>query len=471
MPRACPLDAAGLERLAEQYGTPLQLYDEEQIRQNVKSLISAFKTHTSPTFRQFFAVKALPNPAILSVLLSEGCGLDCSSAAELHIAQTLGVPGHRILLTSNFTSYALLRSAVEAKAIVNLDDASLLEPLARACRELSPGADPSRPLSQLPCISFRLNPGLGTTDSETSSNVLGGPNAKFGISPDQIVSAYEQARCLGATRFGIHCMTGSCVRNTAYWEELCARLVKVAGIVRRRLPGLTFDFINIGGGLGIPYRPDQKPIDLIHTAGAIGRAIRSACARIGWASVPSVWMENGRFVTGPFGWLVTRCRAVKRGFGRTYYGLDANMAHLMRPGMYGAYHHITIPSRESSAKRALASVVGTLCENNDWFCRDRSLPQGVKRCDLFVIHDTGAHSHSMGFQYNGTLRAPELLLRSDGRVDLIRQRETIKDLFGNTRMPLDLKRNQKIRQHKRCSGAPRQCSRRLDDEACLRSAL
>jgi diaminopimelate decarboxylase len=454
MPLPIPLSSSHLESLASKYGTPFQIYDEGLIRENCQKLLASFSSRF-PGFKQYFAVKALPNPAILQILVSEGCGLDCSSVSELGIAKALGVPGSDCMYTSNYTSASDLAFAFDYGAIMNLDDVSLVDSLVQVrgkCPEL---------------MSFRLNPGLGRTDSETKSNVLGGPDAKFGVPPEQIVEAYRRAQANGATRFGIHMMTGSCVLNASYWNDTIACLLKAVSQVRSEL-GIEFEFINIGGGLGIPYKPDQVPVDVESLAQQLQSCVESQWAKVldedrktngqsvkalvltnskSCPSPPRLCMENGRYMTGPFGWLVSRCEAQKKSWGQTYYGLDSCMANLMRPGMYNAYHHISVPARgdTTSGKSIVANVVGTLCENNDWFAKDRELPQGIKVGDLFVIHDTGAHSHSMGFQYNGKLRAPELLIRSirkednDKRnVDLIRERETYSCLFDNTIMPNDL---------------------------------
>lgn len=414
---------AKLEQLAETYGTPLQLYDEQLIRENARRLLAAFRRHF-PDFQQFYAVKALPNPAILKILQDEGCGMDCSSSAELHIVEQIGVPGEQVIFTSNFTAKGDLARAFDQKVIVNLDDASLVDSLVAVrgkCPEL---------------ISFRLNPGIGRTDSETKSNVLGGPDAKFGVPPFQIVDAYRRAKAAGATRFGIHMMTGSCVMNQEYWRETVSVLFDTIVTLRKELD-IEFEFMNIGGGLGIPYYPDQQPVDIEAISLMLRQVFDEAMKTHGLSAIPRLCMENGRYMTGPFGWLVTRCEAIKETYGR-YYGVDACMAHLMRPGMYGAYHHITIPAREmETGPREKSHVVGTLCENNDWFAKDRELPL-AKVGDLFVIHDTGAHSHSMGFQYNGKLRAPEVLIRPDGRDTLIRKRETYDALFSNCVTPTDL---------------------------------
>ncbi|DAZ97854.1 TPA: hypothetical protein N0F65_003281 [Lagenidium giganteum] len=421
LPRAVT-DAAQLEALAGKYGTPLQLYDEAGIRTNARALLAAFRMYF-PDFQQFFAVKALPNPAIMRVLQQEGCGMDCSSTAELHSSKELGVPGHQVMFTSNFTSKNDLALAFDQGVIINLDDVSLVDSLVEVrgrCPEL---------------MCFRLNPGLGRTDSETKSNVLGGPDAKFGVPPFQIVDAYRKAKAAGATRFGIHMMTGSCVMEQSYWKETVSILFDTIVQLKREL-GIEFEFMNIGGGLGIPYQPDQSPVDVPSIAKMLHDIFEEARKSHGLERIPRLCMENGRYMTGPFGWLVTRCQAIKQSYGR-YYGVDASMANLMRPGMYGSYHHITVPAREGQTDVQPSHVVGTLCENNDWFAKDRPLPI-AQVDDLFVIHDSGAHSHSMGFQYNGKLRAPEVLLRPSGGDTLIRHRETLDALYGNCVMPADL---------------------------------
>jgi diaminopimelate decarboxylase len=452
--KAVPISASRLEELAKEYGTPFQLYDERAIRENARGLLESFRSRFDG-FSQFYAVKALPNPAILQILVSEGCGLDCSSTSELHAARALGLPADQVVYTSNYTSEADLGTAFDDGVLVNLDDISLVDALVNArgrCPEF---------------LSFRLNPGLGRTDSETASNVLGGPDAKFGVPPHQIVEGYRRAKAAGAKRFGMHMMTGSCVINEDYWQETVERLMDAIAEVKRGA-GVDVDWMNIGGGLGIPYVEGEESVDVDALAARLRRVIDAKAAELGMERAPRLAMENGRYMTGPFGWLVARCEAVKEtadeagpGWGR-YYGLDACMANLMRPGMYGSYHHISVPRHEErvggiaeggiaegsdrdgsdrDTQLQSAHVVGTLCENNDWFGRDRALPAAAEKGDLFVVHDTGAHSHSMGFQYNGKLRAPELLLREDGSVDLIRERETIESLYANCRMPADLARD------------------------------
>jgi len=424
MPLPVPVDTPRLEALAEKYGTPLQLYDGDAMRDNVRELMGSFGK-SFPGFQQFFAVKALPNPAVLKLLIQEGCGLDCSSVSELHIAKELGLPGNKVLYTSNYTSKEDLGTAFDQGVIINLDDISLVDSMVEArgrCPEF---------------MSFRLNPGMGRTDCEAKSCTLGGENSKFGVPPHQIVEGYRKAKAAGAKRFGIHMMTGSCVLSDEYWEETVTAVIDAVKKIREEL-NIDFEMINLGGGIGIPYRPDEAAVNVPGLALKIRAVFDKVFAGDAVAGMkePQVCMENGRYVTGPYGWLVTRCKATKDAYGK-FYGVDSCMANLMRPGMYEAYHHITVPTADKDAPEEKANVVGTLCENNDWFAKGRTLPKS-KVGDLFVIHDTGAHCHSMGFNYNGKLHAPEVILTSGGTKDfLIRDREKIEMLYENTHIPAE----------------------------------
>lgn len=412
MSKEIPLSNEKLNYLVNKYKTPLQLYDANGIIKNTKKLIDTFKIQFNE-FKQFFAVKALPNPSILKLLINLGCGLDCSSVSELYIAQKLGVDGSNIIYTSNYTSDEDLKIAIDQNVIINLDDISLIKSLIKINKKCTE------------TICFRLNPGIGNTGSNTKSNILGGPDAKFGIPPSQIIEAYKIAKDNGCKKFGIHMMTGSCVMNNDYWINSLTILINTIKKISKEL-NIKFDFINVGGGLGIPYKPKDKVIDIIDLSIKMKNLFKS-----NFNNEPKLFMENGRYITGPYGWLISRCRAIKY-TSSVYYGLDACMANLMRPGMYGSYHHITIPTCKSKIKN-YSNVVGTLCENNDWFAKNRLLPDAEVN-DIFVIHDTGAHSHSMGFQYNGKLRAPEVLLYN-GNDYLIREREKIKCLYDNTIIP------------------------------------
>jgi diaminopimelate decarboxylase len=283
-------------------------------------------------------------------------------------------------------------------------------------------------------VCFRLNPKMGTTDSETKSNILGGESSKFGIPEHLIVDAYGYAKVNGAKRFGIHTMTGSCVMNIEYWKNLVDYIFETVYKLKKELD-IDIEFINIGGGIGIPYKPDVEPVDIVELSLILRKSFDENIKRYSVCE-PTLYMENGRYITGPYGWLISSCQSIKKGYNnKIYYGLDACMANLMRPGMYGAYHHITVKKINSSDDcddgYALANVVGTLCENNDWFARDRMLPKNITKGDLFIIHCTGAHSHSMGFQYNGKLRATELVIKRDGTISMIRKGETVLQLYDN----------------------------------------
>jgi len=407
MPVELKLSEDIIKKIAFDFGTPYQLYDEKMILENLEKFLKHMSKNFN-NFRQYFAVKALPNPHILKLLYKNGCFLDCSSLNELKLAETLGIKGEEIMFTSNYTSKEDLEYATKLECIINLDDISILKNLIEI---------------KIPeIICFRLNPGFGKTNSETKSNVLGGKDAKFGIPPFYIVEAYKLAKSYGIKRFGIHMMTGSNITDLSYWKELIEILFENINNIFNET-GIEFEFINIGGGIGIPYRKEEKEINLDDFINILKSSITLMEKKYS-IKCPKLYMENGRYITGPYGWLVSKCNVIKNTYEK-YYGLDACMANLMRPGMYGAYHYISIIGK-NIIKNEKANVVGTLCENNDWFAKGIELPEG-QIGDLFVIHDTGAHSHSMGFQYNGKLRAPELLIKENGSIKLIRRRETFED--------------------------------------------
>ena len=414
MPTVLNLSDNDIKQLVRIYGTPLQIYDGSMIIENQQNFINLMKNNF-PTFRQYFAAKALPNPHMLKMLIDNGSYLDCSSSVELEIANNLGLKGNQIMFTSNYTSKEDLKFAKKLNAIINLDDISLIDDLAS--------------LGDMPeLLCFRLNPGIGKTDSETVSNILGGPDAKFGIPSFQIVEAFKKAKELGVKKFGIHMMTGSNVLNLDYWDELIKILFQNINNIKKTLD-IDPSFINIGGGIGIPYKPNDPKIDIEEFSNKI-RASITREIQLYNIPEPNLYMENGRFITGPYGWLISKCNVIKNTYAK-YCGLDATMSNLMRPGMYGAYHHISIVGKDKETNVEKVNVVGTLCENNDWFAKNRELPI-VEVGDLFVIHDTGAHSHSMGFQYNGKLRCAEVII-FNGKIDgmhYIRRRETIDDYLS-----------------------------------------
>ena len=385
-----------LDAIAAHFGTPFHLYDETGIRETGQALKDAFAG--IPAFQEHFAVKALPNPAILRIIRSIGFGFDCSSVPELSLSRQVGARGADIMFTSNNTTPDEFAAALaDGGAIVNLDDISLLDKL------------PSIP----DLLCFRYNPGA----RRSGNAIIGNPaEAKFGVSHDQLLDAYRRARDLGVRRFGLHTMLISNERDYRYMVQTTRMLLDLVAWLSSEL-GISFEFINIGGGLGIPYRPDDAPLDLP----ALGREAAALLAR----QPLKLTLESGRFVTGSHGVLVTRAINRKETY-RTYIGVDASMSALMRPAIYGAYHHIEVPGK--SGELEVVDVVGSLCENNDKFAVQRPLPRIVPG-DLLVIEDTGAHGHAMGFNYNGRLRPQELLLRADGSVELIRRAETIEDYF------------------------------------------
>ena len=389
---------SNLEAIAEHFGTPFHIYDEVGIRQTVRNLHTAF---ADLTFREFFAVKALPNPHILQILFDEGCGFDCSSIPELVLARQVGAGVDKIMFTSNNTSQHELEMAMgQGGAIINLDDISLLESL------------PEMP----DLISFRVNLG-----SDMGNAIIGEPQqAKFGVPRHKIIEAYRLAQTKGIERFGLHTMAVSNERDADVHLASIKELVLIAQALDDEL-SLSLEFINIGGGLGIPYHPDDAPLDLDKLVQGIKQI---------WQSMgdTKLYMESGRYVTGSHGVLVTRAINKKDSY-RQYIGVDANMSALMRPGMYGAYHHIDVLGKDSKDETHTVDVVGALCENNDKFAIQRALPP-IDVSDLLIIQDTGAHGHAMGFNYNGRLRPQELLLRTDGTIERIRRAETLNDYFA-----------------------------------------
>jgi diaminopimelate decarboxylase len=393
-----------LEAIAQHFGTPFHLYDERGIRETVLQLQSAF---SYAVFQEYFAVKALPNPHVMKILKEEGLGFDCSSIPELLLARQVGAQGQHIFFTSNNTTPAEFEAALaDGGCILNLDDISLIDKV-----------------PQMPeMICFRYNPG----ERRQGNSIIGNPiEAKFGVAHHQLEEAYRRAKERGAKRFGIHAMIVSNERDYQAFVQTSFMLLELIEKINQALD-IQIEFVNLGGGLGIPYRPNDEALDLKRMAAAIERSL-VYFQRLNKYK-PRVYMESGRYITGPHGVLVTRATNHKDTY-RRYVGVDANMSALMRPGMYGAYHHIDVLGKESSEKDVAVDVVGALCENNDKFAIQRPLPP-IEDGDLLIIHDTGAHGLSMGFNYNGRLRPQELLLRSNGTVERIRRAETIEDYFA-----------------------------------------
>lgn len=400
-----------LEGVVEHYGTPFHIYDEKGIRDTGKGLIEAFSGIDG--FREYFAVKALPNPTVMQVLGSMGFGFDCSSIAELKLSRDVGARGEDIMFTSNNTSPEDFAAAEEeGGCVLNLDDITLIDKV------------PVMP----ELICFRYNPG----ERRTGNSIIGNPvESKYGVSHDQLLDAYKSAKAHGVKRFGLHTMLASNELNYSYMVETVRMLLELVEWISGELD-ITFDFINIGGGLGIPYQPEDEPLNITAMAQEVTTLFDAFKSSNGYA--PKMYVESGRFMTGPHGILVTKAINRKHIY-RTYVGVDASMSALMRPGMYGAYHHITVLGKEGEEE--IVDVAGSLCENNDKFAIQRHLPK-IEEGDILCIHDTGAHGHAMGFNYNGKARPKELLLRLDGTVELIRREETLADLFATLSFEADV---------------------------------
>ena len=404
-----------LEAIAAQYPTPFHIYDEKGIRENARRLKAAFAWN--PGYREYFAVKATPTPAILKLLKEEGCGCDCSSMAELVMAEKCGVTGEGIMFSSNETPPEEFLKARQLGGIINLDDITLIPELEEAL-----GGVPEK-------ICCRYNPGGVFTLGETREGfqVMDNPgDAKYGMTRSQIAEAYKILAAKGVKEFGIHSFLASNTLSNEYYPAL-ARILFQLAVDLKNETGAHITFINLSGGVGIPYLPDQPANDIA----AIGEGVRKAYEEIlvpaGMDDV-ALYTELGRFMLAPYGHLVTRATHEKHIY-KEYIGVDACACNLMRPAMYGAYHHITVMGKENAPCDHKYDVVGSLCENNDKFAIDRMLPQ-ISMGDLLVIHDAGAHGHAMGYNYNGKLRSAELLLKEDGSVELIRRAETLEDYFA-----------------------------------------
>ncbi len=403
-----PLSTGELASLTQQYPTPFHLYDEKGLRENARLLQRAFAWN--PGFKEYYAVKAAPNPYLLTLLKAEGFGGDCSSLPEMVLCDKVGITGEDIIFTSNDTPAYEYAKAKELGAIINLDDLSHI-----AYLEEHVG------LTELVCCRYNPGPLKG------GNVIIGKPEeAKYGFTREQLFEGYRQLRDKGVKRFGLHTMVASNELEVDYFVETAQLLFDLVGELSAEL-GITFEFVNLGGGIGIPYRPEEEAVDLL-LLGERMRALYERCIVKNGLAPLDIRLECGRMVSGPYGWLVSRVLHKKETY-KNYVGLDACMANLMRPAMYGAYHHVTVAGKESAPCDYLCDVTGSLCENNDKFAIDRLLPQ-VEIGDLVIIHDAGAHGHSMGFNYNAKLRSAELLLRESGEVMQIRRAETMDDHFA-----------------------------------------
>ena len=398
-----------LEKIVKKYPTPFHLYDEKGIRENCRKLYRAFSWNKG--FREYFAVKATPTPRILQILKEEGCGVDCASEVELMLADKCGFRGEEIMFSSNETTASEYELARKLGAVINLDDITHINFLDRL-------------VGIPPLICCRYNPGghfaLGNT-------IMDHPcDAKYGMTPEQIKESYIRLQKLGAKEFGMHAFLVSGAMTNKYYPALAEIMFKKA-VQLHKETGATFKFINLSGGIGIPYEPEQKANNIAVIGEGVRRAFEKIMVPAGMGDV-AIYTELGRFMLGPYGCLVTTAIHEKHTY-KEYIGVDACAANLMRPAMYGAYHHITVMGKERRPQDHMYDIVGSLCENNDKFAVDRMMPR-IDIGDLLVIHDTGAHGFSMGYNYNGKLRSAEVLLREDGSAELIRRAETPEDYFA-----------------------------------------
>ena len=399
-----------LQEITKTYPTPFYLYDEKGIQENAKALKEAFAWN--PGYKEYFAVKATPNPFLINILREYGCGCDCSSMTELMLSEALGIKGEDIMFSSNDTPAEEFAYAAKIGAIINLDDYTHIDFL-----EKTIGYIPET-------ISCRFNPG---GIFQISNDIMDNPgDAKYGMTTEQLFDAYRVLQQKGAKHFGLHAFLASNTVTNEYYPVLAKVLFELAVMLKKET-GADIRFINLSGGIGIPYRPDQEPNDIR----AIGEGVRKVYEEVlvpaGMGDV-AIYTELGRFMLGPYGCLVTKAIHEKHTY-KEYIGVDACAVNLMRPAMYGAYHHITVMGKEDEPCDHTYDVTGSLCENNDKFAIDRQLPK-IDKGDLLVIHDTGAHGYAMGYNYNGKLKSAELLLKEDGSVQLIRRAETPKDYFA-----------------------------------------
>ncbi|MDT3358461.1 MAG: diaminopimelate decarboxylase [Spirochaetota bacterium] len=407
-----PIGHGQMLELASHMETPFYLYDETAIIEHARRFRKLFAW--APGFCNYYAVKACPNPAILKLLAQEGFGADCSSLPELLLSKASGITGKKIMFTSNDTPPEEFKAAYEAGAIINLDDITHIEALEQAVGTLPD------------TICFRYNPG----PDRTGNAIIGNPvEAKYGVTTSQIVDCYKIMKEKGVKHFGLHTMVASNELDGTYIVET-ARMLFALAIRIQKEAGVRIEFIDMGGGIGIPYRPDQEVMDLAKVSSEMQELYQGMIVPAGLDPLQIVF-ECGRVMTGPYGYLVSKVLHVTKKY-KDYVGLDASMANLMRPALYGSYHHITVVGKDKMPCDHTYDVTGSLCENNDKFAIDRKLPE-VKKGDVVVIHDAGAHGHSMGFNYNGKLRCAEYMLKRDGSVVMIRKAQTCDDYFSTLR--------------------------------------
>lgn len=406
-----PLNNEQLKALVKKYPTPFYLYDEKAIRENMREFTKAFSIF--PSFREFYAVKACPNPYILKILAAEGCGADCSSLPELMLSKMSGIEGKKVMFTSNETPAEEYQYAFKEGNIINLDDITHIEYLKKALGGKLPET-----------MCCRYNPGPA---KHGCNSIIGKPEeAKYGMTREQILEAYKIMKAEGVKHFGLHTMVASNELNPDFFADTAKLVFELAAEIKEK-DDVRIEFTDLGGGLGIPYKPGQKKVDYNEIAQKIRNLYDEIIVPAGLDPLEICW-ECGRPITGPYGWLVSTAIHEKHIY-REYIALDSCMADLMRPGMYGAYHEVSVSGKENAPKDHVYDVVGSLCENCDKFAIQRPLPE-INIGDLVIIHDAGAHGRAMGFNYNGKLRAGEILMREDGSFVQIRRRETVDDLFA-----------------------------------------
>jgi diaminopimelate decarboxylase len=406
--KSLPFTKEQLEKIIEKYPTPFHIYDEKGIVEYAQYFKHCFDWNEG--FKEYYAIKALPNPYVMKVLRNQGFGIDCSSLAELVLAEKAGMRGEEIMFTSNDTPAEEYKKAAELGAIINLDDITHIDYL-----------DKHVGIPELVC--FRYNPGA----LKGGNVIIGNPeDSKYGFTREQLFEGYKKLKEMGVKRFGIHTMVASNELDADYFVETANIIFDTIVDLNKEL-GIRFEFANLGGGIGIPYKKEHKPVDMQRLSDGI-KELYEECIVGNGLDPLKIFFESGRAITGPYGYLVSTVLHLKETY-KKYVGLDASMANLMRPAIYKAYHHITVMGKEDQSARYLYDVTGSLCENNDKFAINRLLPE-IKVGDILVIHDTGAHGHSMGFNYNGKTRSAELLLRENGEVVQIRRKETLDDYFA-----------------------------------------
>ena len=398
-----------VQEMTQQYPTPFHLYDEKGIRENARKLYKAFSWNKG--FKEYFAVKATPNPFLMQILKEEGCGADCSSMTELMLSEAIGLTGTDIMFSSNVTPADEYKKAYEMGVYINLDDYTHIDFLEK--------------LTGIPETIFcRYNPGgvfgMGTDIMDTPGE------AKYGFTKKQLLDGFVRLRDMGAKHFGVHSFLASNTVSNDYYPELARILFELAVEIKEKT-GICLEYINLSGGVGVPYYPDQKANDIMIIGEGVRQKFEEILVPAGLGNI-ALFTELGRFMLAPYGCLVSQAIHEKHTY-REYIGLDACAVNLMRPAMYGAYHHITVLGKENEPCDHCYDVTGSLCENNDKFAIERMLPK-IDMGDYVVIHDTGAHGHSMGYNYNGKLRSAEILLKEDGTTQLIRRAETPKDYFA-----------------------------------------